>query len=50
MDVLGDAFTLVGNLGSTVISYSQGDADFNGFVNVLDDAFILVGNLGVSNQ
>ena len=50
VNVLGDAFTLVGNLGSTVTSYSQGDADFNGVVDVLDDAFILIGNLGFSNQ
>ena len=50
VDVLSDAFILVGSLGSTVTSYSQGDADFNGVVDVLDDAFILVGNLGFSNQ
>ena len=50
VDVLGDAFILVGNLGSTVISYTDGDANFNGTVDVLGDAFILVGNLGMSNS
>jgi len=43
--VLGDAFTLVGNLGQTVGSYSDGDINGDGIVNVLGDAFLLVGNL-----
>ena len=50
VDVLGDAFILVGNLGSTNALYTDGDATFDGVVDVLGDAFILVGNLGMSNQ
>lgn len=50
VDVLGDAFALVGSLGSTVTSYSDGDANFDGTVDVLGDAFALVGNLGMSNS
>ena len=50
VDVLGDAFALVGNLGSSVASYSQGDMNFDGTVNVLGDAFILIGNLGNTND
>ena len=50
VDVLGDAFALVGSLGSTVTSYSDGDANFDGTVDVLFDAFALVGNLGMSNS
>ena len=50
VDVLNDAFALVGNLGGTATSYSQGDANFSGNVNVLGDAFILVGNLGNTNE
>ena len=49
VDVLGDAFILVGSLGSTVMSYSDGDANLDGTVNVLGDDFILVGNLGMNN-
>ena len=49
VNVLGDAFALVGSLGQTVTSYSDGDVNFDGIVNVLGDAFILVGNLGMSN-
>ena len=49
VDVLGDAFILVGSLGSSVMSYSDGDANLDGTVDVLDDAFVLVGNLGMSN-
>jgi hypothetical protein len=50
VNVLGDAFTLVGSLGSTVVSYSQGDINLDGAVNVLGDAFVLVGNLGRTNE
>ena len=50
VDVLTDAFVLVGALGTSVTAYSQGDADFNGLVDVLGDAFILVGNLGSTNN
>ena len=49
VDVLGDAFLLVGGLNSPATMYSQGDLDFNGSVDVLGDAFILVGNLGMNN-
>ena len=49
VDVLGDAFVLVGNLGNPVTSYSLGDVNFSGDVSVLGDAFVLVGNLGMSN-
>ena len=49
VNVLGDAFVLVGSLGQTVSAYSDGDINFDGTVNVLGDAFILVGNLGSSN-
>ena len=49
VNVLGDAFALVGNLGASATMYSQGDLDFNGSVDVLGDAFILVGNLGMNN-
>ena len=50
VDVLGDAFILVGNLGSTSnVSWASGDANADGDVDVLGDAFALVGNLGRSN-
>ena len=49
VNVLGDAFTLVGSLGNSVSSYASGDANLNGTVDVLGDAFILVGNLGRTN-
>jgi hypothetical protein len=49
VNVLGDAFALVGNLGNAVTSYSAGDINFDGTVNVLGDAFTLIGNLGNSN-
>ena len=49
VDVLNDAFILVGSLGSSVMSYSDGDANLDGTVDVLGDAFTLVGNLGMSN-
>ena len=47
VDVLGDAFALVGNLGSvTNVAWADGNFDDNDAVDVLGDAFILVGNLG----
>ena len=49
VDVLNDAFALVGSLGGPATSYSQGDANFDGVVDVLNDAFALVGNLGNTN-
>ena len=51
VDVLGDAFVLVGGLGTNSgAAYTDGDADFDGDVDVLGDAFVLVGNLGMTNQ
>ena len=47
VNVLGDAFTLVGNIGTTGgATYAEGDINGDGSVNVLGDAFVLVGNLG----
>ena len=47
VDVLGDAFVLVGNLNSTTnLAYADGNFNADGVVNVLGDAFILIGNLG----
>ena len=50
VDVLGDAFAMIGNLGSSVVSYAQGDINFDGTTDVLGDAFILIGNLGSTND
>ena len=50
VDVLGDAFALIGSLGTTTSSYADGDINFDGSVDVLGDAFILIGNLGSSNE
>ena len=50
VNVLGDAFTLVGNLGSSVSSWADGDFNGDGTVNVLGDAFLLVANLGQTND
>ena len=49
VDVLNDAFALVNNLGSTVMSYADGDVNFSGNVDVLADAFTLILNLGRTN-
>lgn len=49
VNVLGDAFTLVGSLNSSATSWSEGDLNADGIVNVLGDAFLLVGNLGFDN-
>ena len=47
VDVLGDAFALVANLGAmSGATYAQGDINGDGAVDVLGDAFILVDNLG----
>ena len=47
VDILGDAFALVANLGAmSGATYAQGDINGDGAVDVLGDAFILVGNLG----
>ena len=50
VDVLGDAFGLVGNHGNLVDSWSVGDFNADGTVDVLRDAFLLVANLGRSND
>lgn len=51
VDVLGDAFILVGNLNSIGSNlYSAGDLNADQTVNVLGDAFRLVGNLGQNNN
>lgn len=50
VNVLGDAFILVANLGNSVTSWGDGDLSGDGIVNVLGDAFLLVANLGSSNQ
>lgn len=49
VNVLGDAFTLVGGLNNAATSYAQGDINLDGTVNVLGDAFTLIGNLGNTN-
>ena len=49
VDVLSDAFALVGNLGAAEdATWADGDFNADGTVNVLADAFILVGQLGQS--
>lgn len=49
VNVLGDAFTMVRNLGTTGgATWVNGDFNGDGAVNVLGDAFLLVGNLGTS--
>ena len=50
VEVLGDAFVLVGSLGTSVSSYGDGDINLDGVVSVLGDAFALVGNLGRTNE
>jgi hypothetical protein len=49
VDVLGDAFALVSNLGNTGSSWSQGDMNADRIIDVLGDAFALVANLGRTN-
>lgn len=50
VDVLGDAFILVANLGNPATSYVDGDINLDGEVTVLGDAFALVANLGRDNE
>ena len=50
VDVAGDAFILIANLGSLTSSYADGDADFDGDVSVVGDAFIVIANLGRTNE
>jgi len=50
VDVLGDAFPLIRNLGRNGdASFAQGDFNADGVVNVLGDGFILIENLNQSN-
>ena len=49
VDVLGDAFLLIANLGDSVTSWSQGDLNGDGEVDVLGDAFLLIASLGADN-
>ncbi len=48
VNVLGDGFALVGNLGTSNPTWSDGDFNADGTVDVLGDGFILVGSLGES--
>ncbi|MDA8562943.1 polysaccharide lyase 6 family protein [Mariniblastus sp.] len=51
VDVLGDAFILVANLGTSGSDlYQRGDLNADQQVNVLGDAFRLVSSLGQSND
>ncbi len=50
VDVLGDAFILIGSLGNAVSTYTAGDINFDGVVDVLGDAFTLIANLGSTND
>ena len=49
VDVLGDAFVLIGNLGSSG-AWAQGDFNADGNIDVLGDAFALINNLGKNND
>ena len=49
VDVINDAFVLIGNLGDVVSSYASGDANLDRTVDVIEDAFILIDNLGRTN-
>ena len=49
VDVLNDAFVLIGSLGTSSSSYAEGDINLDGIVDVLGDAFIFIGNLGSTN-
>ena len=48
VDVLNDAFALVGSLGTSSGGYANGDLDANSIIDVLGDAFTLISNLGQS--
>jgi hypothetical protein len=50
VDVLGDAFAFVGNLGMSATSRAQGDLNADGIVDILGDGFILIGDLGSSTN
>ncbi|MDA8564066.1 right-handed parallel beta-helix repeat-containing protein [Mariniblastus sp.] len=47
VDVLGDAFILINNLGTTTdLAFTDGNFNDDGRVDVLGDAFTLINNLG----
>ena len=47
VDILGDAFILIGNIGqSDQVGFADGDLNADGVVNVLGDGFRLINNLG----
>ena len=49
VNVLGDAFILISNLGANaVVGFGDGDLNADGVVDVLGDAFVLISNLGQS--
>ena len=49
LDVLGDAFTAIAKLGTTIDAvWAQGDFNGDGIVEVLADAFLLISQLGQS--
>jgi len=54
VNLLGDAFVVVGNLGTTATgsvvetTWRMGDLNGDNSINVLGDAFVVVGNLGQS--
>ena len=50
VDILNDAFVLIGSLGTSVSSYGAGDSNLDGVVDVINDAFLLVANLGRTNE
>ena len=50
VDVLSDAFVLIGNLNNSATSWGQGDLNADGVIDVLSDAFALIANLGNSNE
>ena len=50
VDVLGDAFILVSNLGSEgPFGYANGNLNADFAIDVLSDAFVFISNLGNSN-
>ena len=50
VDVLNDAFALIGNINAPATSWADGDFTADGLVDVLNDAFALIGNLGSSTD
>ncbi len=49
VNVLGDAFILISNLGANaMVGFGDGDLNADGVVDVLGDAFVLISNLGQS--